>query len=139
MSDTNQRITDIVGANDVVLFMKGSPDSPRCGFSRQIVELRLGVVQVELARHGLALHRRVEVDERQRARACRWGAADGGGAGGIGWAARPCCSRCARRRCAGRGTSDSGSLAQFMVSALLLRCSLSVVVCVRERDNAAAR
>ena len=28
---------------------------------------------------------------------------------------------------------------RLMVSALLLRCSLSVVVCVRERDNAAAR
>ena len=38
MSDTNQRIADIVGANDVVLFMKGSPVFPQCGFSAAVVQ-----------------------------------------------------------------------------------------------------
>ena len=34
-----ERIQDEVDSSDVVLFMKGSPDAPRCGFSRQIVEI----------------------------------------------------------------------------------------------------
>ena len=33
MSDVNQRISDIVQGNDVVLFMKGTPLFPQCGFS----------------------------------------------------------------------------------------------------------
>jgi monothiol glutaredoxin len=33
MSDTNQRIEDVVKASDVVLFMKGTPLFPQCGFS----------------------------------------------------------------------------------------------------------
>ena len=37
MSDTNQRIADIVGANDVVLFMKGNRQAPQCGFSATVV------------------------------------------------------------------------------------------------------
>ena len=37
MSDTNQRIADIVGANDVTLFMKGTPLFPQCGFSSRAV------------------------------------------------------------------------------------------------------
>lgn len=32
MSDTNTRIADIVNTNDVVLFMKGTPLFPQCGF-----------------------------------------------------------------------------------------------------------
>ena len=39
MSDTNQRITDIVGANDVVLFMKGTPLFPQCGFSSRAIAI----------------------------------------------------------------------------------------------------
>ena len=31
--DVQQRIHDMVHNNDVVLFMKGSPDFPQCGFS----------------------------------------------------------------------------------------------------------
>ena len=45
MSDTNERISQIVGTNDVVLFMKGTPLFPQCGFSNlatQILE-RCGV------------------------------------------------------------------------------------------------
>ena len=39
MSDTNQRIADIVGANDVTLFMKGMPLFPQCGFSSRAVAI----------------------------------------------------------------------------------------------------
>lgn len=39
MSDTNQRISDIVGSNDVVLFMKGTPLFPQCGFSSRAVAI----------------------------------------------------------------------------------------------------
>ena len=30
-----QRITDLLAANRIVLFMKGTPDAPQCGFSAQ--------------------------------------------------------------------------------------------------------
>jgi monothiol glutaredoxin len=45
MTDTNARISDIVTGNDVVLFMKGSPLFPQCGFSSRAVAIldRLGV------------------------------------------------------------------------------------------------
>jgi len=45
MSDTNQRISDIVTTNDVVLFMKGTPLFPQCGFSSRAVAIldHLGV------------------------------------------------------------------------------------------------
>jgi monothiol glutaredoxin len=39
MSDTNQRIARIVGDNDVVLFMKGTPLFPQCGFSNRAVSI----------------------------------------------------------------------------------------------------
>ena len=39
MSDVNQRISDIVGANDVVLFMKGTPLFPQCGFSSRAIAI----------------------------------------------------------------------------------------------------
>jgi monothiol glutaredoxin len=39
MSDTNQRIATIVGENDVVLFMKGTPLFPQCGFSSRAVAI----------------------------------------------------------------------------------------------------
>ena len=43
--DVNQRIGELVGQNDIVLFMKGSPLFPQCGFSsREIAILdHLGV------------------------------------------------------------------------------------------------
>lgn len=45
MSDSNARIAEIVNANDVVLFMKGTPLFPQCGFSSRAVAIleRLGV------------------------------------------------------------------------------------------------
>lgn len=39
MSDINTRISDIVKANDVVLFMKGTPLFPQCGFSSRAVAI----------------------------------------------------------------------------------------------------
>lgn len=39
MTDTANRIKDIVAAHDVVLFMKGTADQPRCGFSQQVVRI----------------------------------------------------------------------------------------------------
>ena len=39
MADTKERISDIVGANEVVLFMKGTPQFPQCGFSSQVVQI----------------------------------------------------------------------------------------------------
>ncbi|HEX8262293.1 MAG TPA: Grx4 family monothiol glutaredoxin [Allosphingosinicella sp.] len=45
MSDTKSRIDEIVGKNDVVLFMKGTALFPQCGFSSRAVAIldRLGV------------------------------------------------------------------------------------------------
>ena len=39
MSDVNQRLADIVEKNDVVLFMKGTPLFPQCGFSNRAVSI----------------------------------------------------------------------------------------------------
>jgi monothiol glutaredoxin len=39
MSDVNQRISDIVHKSDVVLFMKGTPLFPQCGFSNRAVAI----------------------------------------------------------------------------------------------------
>jgi monothiol glutaredoxin len=45
MSDTNARLTEIVNSSDVVLFMKGTPLFPQCGFSSRAIAIldRLGV------------------------------------------------------------------------------------------------
>ena len=45
MTDVKQRIDDLVKANDVVLFMKGSTLFPQCGFSSRAVAIldHLGV------------------------------------------------------------------------------------------------
>jgi monothiol glutaredoxin len=45
MSDSNARIAEIVSATDVVLFMKGTPLFPQCGFSSKAVAIldHLGV------------------------------------------------------------------------------------------------
>ncbi len=39
MSDTNARIGEIVQGNDVVLFMKGTPLFPQCGFSSKAIAI----------------------------------------------------------------------------------------------------
>jgi len=45
MSDVQTRIADDVKANDVLLFMKGTPVFPQCGFSAMAVQIlnHLGV------------------------------------------------------------------------------------------------
>lgn len=45
MTDTQARIGDIVKGSDVVLFMKGTPLFPQCGFSSRAIAIleRLGV------------------------------------------------------------------------------------------------
>jgi len=45
MSDVNARIDAEVKNNDVVLFMKGTPQFPMCGFSGQVVQI-LGYIGV---------------------------------------------------------------------------------------------
>ena len=44
MSDAQARIADLVQKNDVVLFMKGTPLFPQCGFSSRAIAIldRLG-------------------------------------------------------------------------------------------------
>ena len=39
MSDVKQRIEQLVKTNDVLLFMKGSPLFPQCGFSGKAIQL----------------------------------------------------------------------------------------------------
>jgi monothiol glutaredoxin len=39
MSDTNARLAQIVASHDVVLFMKGTPLFPQCGFSSRAVSI----------------------------------------------------------------------------------------------------
>ena len=40
MSDTQQRIDQLVKGNDIVLFMKGTASFPQCGFSGRAVQIR---------------------------------------------------------------------------------------------------
>ena len=39
MSDTRQRIEKLIADNPVVLFMKGTPQFPQCGFSGQVIQI----------------------------------------------------------------------------------------------------
>ena len=39
MSDAFDRIRDEIGKNDVLLFMKGTPVFPQCGFSAAVVDV----------------------------------------------------------------------------------------------------
>ena len=39
MSDTQQRIDELVKGNDVLLFMKGNAQFPQCGFSGRAVQI----------------------------------------------------------------------------------------------------
>ena len=40
---TAERIKDIISSNDVVLFMKGVPAAPQCGFSASVVQILSGL------------------------------------------------------------------------------------------------
>ena len=37
MSDSNEKISNLIEKDNVVLFMKGTPDFPQCGFSANVV------------------------------------------------------------------------------------------------------
>ena len=39
MTNINERIKDIISKNDVVLFMKGTPEMPQCGFSMTVCNI----------------------------------------------------------------------------------------------------
>lgn len=39
MANINDQIQDVISSNDVVLFMKGTPQMPQCGFSGQVVQI----------------------------------------------------------------------------------------------------
>jgi len=39
MTDPNSRIDQLVKSNDVLLFMKGSPLFPQCGFSSRAIQI----------------------------------------------------------------------------------------------------
>uniref|UniRef100_A0A0N5AEP6 Thioredoxin domain-containing protein n=1 Tax=Syphacia muris TaxID=451379 RepID=A0A0N5AEP6_9BILA len=42
-NDLESRIKELINRSRLMLFMKGTPDAPRCGFSRQMVELLRGL------------------------------------------------------------------------------------------------
>ena len=48
MSDPQlkSKVEELIGANPILLFMKGTPDMPRCGFSMRVVQV-LDQVDVE--------------------------------------------------------------------------------------------
>ena len=37
--EINEKIKDLISKNDVCLFMKGTPDSPQCGFSMAVTNV----------------------------------------------------------------------------------------------------
>ncbi len=39
MTNISEKIKDIISKNDVVLFMKGTPDMPQCGFSMTVTNI----------------------------------------------------------------------------------------------------
>jgi monothiol glutaredoxin len=39
MTPINDKIKDIINKNDVVLFMKGTPEMPQCGFSMTVCNI----------------------------------------------------------------------------------------------------
>lgn len=39
MSDIDTRIRSTIEATDIVVFMKGTPQAPQCGFSMQVVQI----------------------------------------------------------------------------------------------------
>jgi len=43
-ANTRERIAGLIEANSVMLFMKGSPDAPGCGFSAQVTQLLSGLM-----------------------------------------------------------------------------------------------
>jgi Grx4 family monothiol glutaredoxin len=63
--ELSKRLDRLIRSNEVMVFMKGTPDAPRCGFSRQVVEMlqheniafgSFDILQDETVRQGLKLH-----------------------------------------------------------------------------------
>ncbi len=61
-NDMNQWIDEQIKTNDVVLFMKGTPQSPQCGFSGQVIRILdyigvkysgINVLDSDALRHGI--------------------------------------------------------------------------------------
>ena len=46
MDEINKKIKNIIDSNNIVLFMKGTPDSPQCGFSMAVSNI-LKILQVK--------------------------------------------------------------------------------------------
>src|SRR5215510_4409345 len=44
--ELKSKVEELIGANPVLLFMKGTPDMPRCGFSMRVVQV-LDQIDVE--------------------------------------------------------------------------------------------
>ena len=40
--DIIETIKDQVNSNPILLYMKGSPDAPQCGFSAQVIQILMG-------------------------------------------------------------------------------------------------
>ena len=40
MSDSKEKINNLIEKDNVVLFMKGTPDFPQCGFSANVVGIK---------------------------------------------------------------------------------------------------
>ena len=63
---TNDRIQQEVNDNDIVLFMKGSPVFPQCGFSAAVVqvlsELNVKFKGVDVLEDRVARHERARVE-----------------------------------------------------------------------------
>jgi monothiol glutaredoxin len=38
-AELKQKVEELIAANPVLLFMKGTPDAPRCGFSMRVVQM----------------------------------------------------------------------------------------------------
>src|SRR4051812_13916368 len=58
MSDVNARIDEIVRSSDVVLFMKGTPLFPQCGFSSRAVAI---LDHLDVAFHSVDVLRDAEI------------------------------------------------------------------------------
>ena len=39
MGEINNKISKLIESDEVVLFMKGTPDFPQCGFSAQVIDI----------------------------------------------------------------------------------------------------
>ncbi len=62
MSEVNEWIDGVVKDNDVVLFMKGTPEQPQCGFSGRVVQILdymqvpyqgINVLESDMLRNGI--------------------------------------------------------------------------------------